>query len=190
MQDRVRRGAADQQPRRDRDRRQAHQDERLGRRRPSDFPAASVAADPPALCRRLQPAFRAWARFEKAQQAEGLAGPDGDLLGPPGDPGAELRLAADPSGVAARCAARDGEVSSRGHWKTVTTVISQSPKWGTVWRADVMTGDGADSMFREICWRPPRSTHGEVAVTIQPLQMFDPARSLAPLAPEAPPPAR
>ncbi|MDR3510020.1 MAG: hypothetical protein P4L73_00160 [Caulobacteraceae bacterium] len=157
---------------------------------PPDLPAPTVAPDPPALCMRLQRAYRTWTRFEKAEQSEGPAAPDGDLLAPPGDPGAETRLAADPSGVAAQCAAGAHGLANRGHWKTVTTVISQSPKWGTVWRADVMMGDSPDSMFRQVCWRPPQSAHGAVAVTIQPLQMFDPARSLAPLASEAPPPAR
>jgi hypothetical protein len=65
--------------------------------------------------------------------------------------------------------------------KIVRKVISQNPKYGVVWRADVaMPGDDSPQS-RLICWKRPG--HNDYSIISHPLVMFDRSQSVAPLEP-------
>jgi hypothetical protein len=104
---------------------------------------------------------------------DSLMGPDGQILGPPPSPGAEVRLGADTTGVGASCRS----MFERFSWKVVRAVVSQNPTYGVVWRADVATPGEAEASTRLICWKAP----GGYMFMSDPLVMFDASQSLPPL---------
>jgi hypothetical protein len=150
---------------------------------PEDLPTAVTAATPSDLCLRLEQRFRAWHRYVRSAQAQGILDRHGEPVAPPASPGTEVRLAGDPSRSAARCDAAEREMIAQMGWSISRTVVSRNPKWGVVWRADVTSAKAPESVFRDVCWRRPG--HGRsIAMSTQPLMMFDPGQSVAPLAPE------
>jgi hypothetical protein len=65
--------------------------------------------------------------------------------------------------------------------KFIRKVVTQNPKYGVVWRADV-AASGADTPdTRLICWKRPG--HSDFSFISHPLEMFDPSQSVAPLEP-------
>ncbi len=102
------------------------------------------------------------------------------LLEPPPSPQGEVPLVADPSGVAAQYAAQVKRMSEMTGERVATIVISQSPKWGVVWRADVIPREYPDNLFREICWRMP-GTKNNLTIEDRPLQMGNATDSVDPL---------
>jgi len=146
---------------------------------PGDLPKAVTIKNAPKLCERLRVNLRDWDHFVRLAQADGTLGSDEQPLEPPADPGTEVRLTNDPSGIAAGCEAAFKDMNATIGWKTLRTVVSQSPQWGVVWRTDIAPGDDPASTFRDTCWRRPRD-HG-FAFSTRPLTMFDPAASIEPL---------
>jgi hypothetical protein len=60
--------------------------------------------------------------------------------------------------------------------RRVKVVITQSPRWGTVWRVDSAfpaEGGAPPSLWRTVCWKS--------GVLERPLDMFDPSQSVPPL---------
>jgi hypothetical protein len=137
-----------------------------------------VAPDAPALCLRLGRALRDWNHDTARDRKDGVLDANDQPILPPPDPGTATRIAGDPSGVAARCADTMGHTLPPG-WKVVRTLVTQDPRWGVVWRADVATDDPS-SLFRETCWTRTARTSG-LSTSTQPLEMFDPKRSVPPL---------
>jgi len=132
-------------------------------------------ADPVALCTRLGRNLEEWKRAISAGQADGVLGPDEQLLGPPPAPGAEARLTADPTGVASHCE----QMMAKVGWTIVRAVVSQNPQYGVVWRADLTMPGGGSEPSRMICWKAPgRAGYSMIS---RPLTMFDPAESIPPL---------
>jgi hypothetical protein len=146
---------------------------------PADLPKALTIESAPELCTRLRVNLRAWNRFVREARADGTLGQDEQPLEPPADPGTEVRLANDTTGVAAHCEKAFGDMNARLGWKRLRTVISQNPQWGVVWRTDTAPDDDPGSVFRDTCWRRPR--HHGIAFSTRPLDMFDPAASIGPL---------
>jgi hypothetical protein len=97
---------------------------------------------------------------------------------PPDAPGPDETVISgvnDP--VAANCANSEGVMSKRLKTTQLNVVITNSPKWGTIWRQDVSfpvqrQGD-LPILFRSVCWKD-----GSVE---RPLEMFDPKASIGPL---------
>jgi len=141
-----------------------------------------VASDASSLCFTLTRRLVAWNREERREMAYGMIDSKGALLEPPASPQGEVPLVADPTGVAAQCAAQVKRMSEMTGERLATVVVSQSPKWGVVWRADVIPKDYPDYVSREICWRRPGTKDG-LTIEDRPLQMFKAADSVAPLTP-------
>jgi hypothetical protein len=132
-------------------------------------------ADPAALCARLERNLQDWNRTVSADQANGILGPDEQLLGPPPTPGAEPRLTTDTTGVASHCEQMMGKLG----WTIVREVVSQNPQYGVVWRGDVTLPGGGSEPSRMICWRAPgRAGYSMIS---RPLTMFDASQSIPPL---------
>ena len=109
-------------------------------------------------------------------------GSNEEILEPPAEPGNEPRLGDDSSGVTARC--RDVEKSfAKDGFTIVRTVISQNPRWGVVWRADMVSREYPTAPTRVICWRRSGRMKG-VTFSTRPLEMFDATQSVGPLEPE------
>jgi len=93
---------------------------------------------------------------------------------PPDAPEAGEELAAaDIDPVATRCAAYADAVRERTGVKLLKVVITTSPRWGTVWRADSAfpgSPGAAPNLWRTVCW--------DGGVLERPLQMFDPRQSI------------
>jgi hypothetical protein len=143
-----------------------------------------VIANPQTLCVRLQRNLSDWQSFVRREQADGMMGPNEEILEPPADPGTETRVTDDRSGVPAEC--RKGqEVFAKSGWKILHSSVSRNPEWGVVWRADTVTREYPDILTRVVCWRM-RGHHGPggLVVSDRPLEMFDPTKSVKPLKPE------
>lgn len=137
-----------------------------------------VVPDAHALCGRLSHALRQWDADTASDRKAGVLDANDQPILPPPDPGTATRLASDPSGVAAKCADIMGHMQPPG-WKVVRTLVTQDPKWGVVWRADVATDDPS-SLFRDTCWSRTGRLSG-ISTSAQPLEMFDPKQSVPPL---------
>jgi hypothetical protein len=135
-------------------------------------------ADPVALCARLERNLQEWNRTVSADQANGILGPDEQLLGPPPTPGTEPRLTADTTGVAAYCEAAQQPMAKLG-WRIVRQVASQNAQYGVVWRADVTAPGNGGDLFRVICWKRPG--RADYSMVFRPLTMFDASGSIPPL---------
>ncbi len=147
---------------------------------PDDLPKARRFADSKALCAALRQRLRSWNRIVREGQLDGMMGPEGQPLSPPADPGAEPRLKGTLSGVAADCQrAVESEFKST-NWKLGPVVVSQNPTWGVVWRADVTIDNVPEPDTRYLCWRHA-GPHPGLVISSQPLTMFDPDKSVAPL---------
>jgi hypothetical protein len=110
-------------------------------------------------------------------QADARTNPGEQALDPPPPaPGTEPRLTTDPSGVVAHCDMVQQKLEERG-LKVFRKVVSQNPRYGVVWRADVAVPGGGDAASRMICWKG----RAGYSIVDQPLQMFDPAQSIPPL---------
>jgi hypothetical protein len=137
-------------------------------------------ASPTELCARLQRDLEDWNRFVRDAKSDGVLGPDGEFLEPPAAPGIETRLSSDPSGVAERCQADFAKLG----WKIIRSVVSRNTQYGVVWRADVALPGRPHNVSRTICWRRPgQDGPGSYSFEDRPLEMFDPAQSVAPLEP-------
>jgi hypothetical protein len=78
--------------------------------------------------------------------------------------------------VAADCASSETRLLKSSHAKVRKIVITRSPKWGTVWRADSAMPtdlDGQPMLWRTVCT--------EHLVVERPLVMLDPKASIPPL---------
>lgn len=150
---------------------------------PEDLGPATVVADPSALCRQLKVALTDWDHDIAQAQADGDLDANDQPIEPPPEPGAAPRLDHDNSGVADKCAAMVRQQMKHLGWKITRTLVTQDPKWGIVWRADVETPDADPVGTREVCWRraPP---HAGFVLSSHPMIMFDPKESLTPLPPE------
>ncbi len=139
----------------------------------------SVVPDAAALCADLRPRLRHWKADIARDQRDGLLDSSERPIAPPPDPGSETRIDADSSGVAAKCDQIIGKELSELGWKLQRKIVTRSPKWGVVWRADTVT-TAPDSLFRETCWSRTGRLSG-ISTATQPLEMFDPKASLQPL---------
>ena len=109
---------------------------------------------------------------------------EGVFSWPPADPGTETRLSSDSSGVAQHCDEVFGDFA-KGGWRIVHRVVSLSPQYGVVWRADFVTSDDPHHLSRMICWRANGSdTSDGYQLMVQPLEMLDKRDDLRPLAPD------
>jgi hypothetical protein len=108
--------------------------------------------------------------------ASGAAGPSLPPL--PADAPApdETPLATPDDPVVLKCVKyADGLDQGTGR-RRVKVVVTRSPRWGTVWRADSAfpaEGDAPPELWRSVCW-----TGGALE---RPLEMFDPSQSIPPL---------
>lgn len=114
-----------------------------------------------------------------------LAGPSGAASAPqprlppmPADAPApdETPLATPDDPVVLKCV-KNAEMMDRGTGtRRVKVVVTRSPRWGTVWRADsAFPAEGAEppELWRTVCWKR--------GVLERPLEMFDPSQSIPPL---------
>ena len=62
----------------------------------------------------------------------------------------------DPAFISA-CLAHFAEAAESGAWRLAKSVLTQSDKWGLVWRADFQTPSetATSGCKRVMCWRPP-----------------------------------
>ncbi|HEX4183100.1 MAG TPA: hypothetical protein VHY34_07570 [Caulobacteraceae bacterium] len=142
---------------------------------------ADLIVSPSALCVRLRRDLRSWNRLIREDQAEGVLGANEEPLEPPPGPGTETVLDADPSGVATHCKAMAEDDGRLGR-KFVSVVVSQNPRWGVVWRADVVMAEYPDIPSRLMCWRRAGAPGPDkFSFLVRPLEMFDPAQSIGPL---------
>jgi hypothetical protein len=116
--------------------------------------------------------------------AAGPAG-DGDLADPTGAlnmpdpvPKAPRLVGVDQTGVVDKCAAIGQKMATKLGWQVARTFVSKEEKWGVVWRADMAPPDDPGSAMRDTCWG---RSGGGFGFFIQPLSMFDPQASVAPL---------
>jgi hypothetical protein len=79
--------------------------------------------------------------------------------------------------VVKMCAGNENRMRKALKFRILKVVITRSPKWGTVWRADVAfpTDSTQDEpiVFRTTCWKQ--------GIDQRPLQMFNPDASIPPL---------
>jgi hypothetical protein len=150
---------------------------------PDDLPAAVTAATPSALCLRLDRQLQDWNRFVRSAQSEGILSRDGEPVAPPASPGNEVRVTGALSGAAAQCDVAVRKMNAEMNWKIARAVVSRNPKWGVVWRGDAVSPKYPNTPFRDVCWVRPGHA-GSISMSTQPLEMFDLAQSVAPLAPE------
>lgn len=152
---------------------------------PPEFGPAVLISNPGALCGKLRGRLTQWNRELGRLQAEGVISPDGEPLEPPPSPGTEPRLTSDPSGLAAKCEAQSRKIAGQLGWRFVRSVVTQSEKWGVVWRADIAPEADEATWFRDSCWRAPHAKiDGPISFSARPLQMFDASKSIPPLATE------
>ena len=84
--------------------------------------------------------------------------------------------------VARKCADMSAKLTTLLGAKTLRVIVTKSPRWGTVWRADTAhpLADGDPPMLmRTVC--------SKSFVLERPLEMFDPSKSIPPLASTAVP---
>jgi hypothetical protein len=77
--------------------------------------------------------------------------------------------------VAGQCAERARKSADMLGDRILRVVVTQTPRWGTVWRADSahpMPG-AAPTLWRTVCWKD--------ASFVRPLQMFDKTKNIPPL---------
>lgn len=147
---------------------------------PPELGRPAVVSSPDALCGKLRSRQARWNRDMGKLRREGVVDADGQPLQPPADPGKEPRVAHDRSGIAADCEEAEGKMNLPLGWKLVRRVVTRNTQWGVIWRADIATDPDPNMWMRETCWR---SQHGRQGLNFssQPLTMFDPSQSVAPL---------
>jgi hypothetical protein len=80
----------------------------------------------------------------------------------------EATITGENDPVAAACA------SEGALYNPQRVLVTRSPEWGTIWRADfTAVTDGASSEWRFVCWSNGR--------LLRPLEMFDTSQSIPPL---------
>lgn len=150
---------------------------------PPEQGRAVMIPNPAALCVELQGRLSRWNRETGQLRANGVIGPDDLPLEPPPAPGAEPRLASDPSGIAARCESWSREMATRLGWRFVRGVVTRNAQWGVVWRADIAPEADPSTWMRDSCWRAPGSdANGRIRISHRPLRMLDESKSIEPLA--------
>lgn len=150
---------------------------------PADLSPAILVDSPAALCKRLSMELTAWNRDIGKAQAGGFLDAQGQPIGPSADPPASsARVEHDGTGVEAECDHEErGRMANLG-WKIVRSLVTDEPKWGIVWRADLATGpDTEHDLWREVCWAHRKGRNLELETSSQALDPFDPAQALAPL---------
>jgi len=77
--------------------------------------------------------------------------------------------------VAGQCAERARKSADILGDRILRVVVTQNPRWGTVWRADSAhpTPGAAPTLWRTVCWKD--------SSFVRPLQMFDKTKSIPPL---------
>ena len=99
-----------------------------------------------------------------------MAEPELDEAPPfcPAEPSADETLAADDTAFVARCQA-DAESASGGPVVFQAHLLTRSPTWGLVWRADVLNPRNGEGGFplRLVCWK---TDGGEKGMTVSGLQ--------------------
>jgi len=104
-------------------------------------------------------------------------------LGPPPDPGTEIRVAPHSSVVATECGKIVGDFAERG-LRVVRSVTSRNERYGVVWRADLVADDDPSDQTRFLCWRVKRRDGSDgYQISIRPLQMEFKSESIGPLQP-------
>ncbi len=135
-----------------------------------------VVPDSGALCVRLRKALRWWNHDIARAQREGLLDANEGFVMPPPDPGSEMRVVEDTSGVAAHCERMIALMEARIGWTVRRRLVTRSDKWGVVWRADLLPKDDGAGLWRETCWFMKGRRSG-YATSTQPLEMFDEKRT-------------
>lgn len=114
-----------------------------------------------------------------------LAGPSGVATAadprlppmPADAPAADETAFATPDDPVVLKCANYAEMLDRGAGtRRVKVVVTRSPRWGTVWRADsAFPAQGAEPaiLWRTVCWKD--------GVLERPLDMFDPGQNIPPL---------
>lgn len=102
------------------------------------------------------------------------------LPAPPANPGDEVRLDHDASGVAAQCQDVEGRMMRKMQWKVLRTLLSRNETYGVVWRSDEATPSQPSMTFRFVCWRASGPKSG-ISILTRPLDMLDPEQSIPPL---------
>jgi hypothetical protein len=85
----------------------------------------------------------------------------------------EVMISGESDPVAAKCADIVGRVLRDTGETTLRVVVTISPQWGTVWRADSsFPSDNTEPpmLWRTVCWKG--------GGLMRPLEMFDPSKSI------------
>jgi hypothetical protein len=102
-----------------------------------------------------------------------------ELMPPAAPTGEQPDDHADPATVAKCAAGARDMIETLLHGRIDRTLVTHSPRWGAVWRADfTVQMDGRSASQRYVCT--------QAGVLISPLEMFDPGQNLAPLAAQTP----
>ena len=88
---------------------------------------------------------------------------------------AETVISGKNDAVAEGCADRAKKSASILGDRIIRVVITQNPRWGTVWRADSAhpTPGAAPTLWRTVCWKD--------SSFVRPLQMYDKTKNIPPL---------
>ncbi len=139
-----------------------------------------IVPDAAALCVRLHQRLRQWDSDLARDQKAGILDANEQPIEPPPGPGTETRVKGDRSEVVARCDEMMGRTIKALGWKLKRRIVTQDPKWGLVWRADLAPEDDPRTWFRDTCWSRSGKASG-VSISSRPLEMFDPKQSVPPL---------
>lgn len=102
-----------------------------------------------------------------------------ELMPPAAPTGEQPDDHADPATVAKCAAGARDMIETLLHGSIERTLVTHSPRWGAVWRADfTVQVDDQSASQRYVC--------AQAGVLISPLEMFDPGQNLAPLGAETP----
>ena len=98
---------------------------------------------------------------------------DDPAIRPPPTPAGEAAVTNDPSGVGARCEAETRKNLQGSPFAIVRSIVTQNPKWGVVWRADIKAPDD-DPIWtdRFVCWQSAAT--GKLTWSKQPLAGWGP----------------
>jgi hypothetical protein len=147
---------------------------------PAEFGPPVIVENSNVLCATLQVRLTHWNQDMARMRRERIIDANGQMLEPPPDPGKELRLSTDASGVAAECGSFARKFASGLRWKLMGTMLTWNAQWGVVWRADFAPEPDPAMWFRETCWREP-GKKGGIHISDSPLNMFDKSQSVRPL---------
>ena len=143
---------------------------------PAEAGKPILIAGPAALCSTIRKDLNSLPKAEPDPFSNYVA-PDDPHPSP--QPGADVRLAHDTSGVAAECETLTRKEFEPTPFTVVRSVVTQNPRWGAIWRADIVTTDVRGADIRMTCWR--NRVTGALARSKQPLEAIGSFPALAPL---------